>query len=539
MRWPKVAAPGSLFGRLVLTQIVFGAFLALGFIAVLEVTHTRYHMETTQRQDLGWAAEILSRYRAEFAAPGQHFNIELLREFLRDLGNGSPARDYYAIDSGGNILASSVSSSLLKRSQVDVSAVESLLRNPRELPVTIDDPAAPGSSRVFSAARIDHEGVPTGYLLLLLPRLDAGLLAFGRDSRIFREALVMMVAVSVLAFAAALVILRFILKPIRELSRSMRVFRSDSEIVWTTEDGKDFEPDGSEVESLIRHFNDMARQLVLLLHRLKDEDRKMRETFAVISHDLRTPLTVIHSCVETLYLKGSTLPTSECSRLSGVAMAQARSLGRLLDSVFDLSRLQSRNCQINCETFSIAEAVQDIALKFSVRCKERGITIRISGGDRHIHVSADVLLVERVFDNLIDNALRHAHGADEIVIRLIVRPGEVEVTFADNGSGLPEVVAKRLLAATPSEICYAGASEHGAGMGLSIVRRIMELHGTKFELVAGENDGAGFRFMLPKPGNLDAPTSASTSGTAGPQQLTRNSDGDLRRSQFGSPAGSA
>jgi len=533
-----LAAPSSLFGRLVLIQVVYGTVLALSFIAVLEVTHTRYHLETTQRQGVGWAAEILSRYRAEFPAPGQISDIEPLQHFLRSLGNASPARDFHVIDGRGNILASSVSPSLLRGTQVDVAAVESLVRNPRDLPVTIDDPAAPGSSRVFSAASIDYDGVPAGYLLLVLPRPDAGIFAFGRDSRIFREALVMMLAVSALAFAAAVVILRSILKPIRELSRSMRLFRSESEILWTSADGTDFEPEDAEVEGLIRHFNDMAGQIVVLLHRLKDEDRKMRETFAIISHDLRTPLTVIHGCVETLYLRGETLPTEECSRLSGVAMAQARSLGRLLDSVFDLSRLQSRNYQLHCETFSIAEAVQDIALKFSVRSKERGISIRTVGGDRHIHVTADVLLVERVFDNLIDNALRHAGGADEIIIRLVERSSDVEVTFVDNGPGLPEAVAKRLLTGASGEICYAGASEHGAGMGLSIVRRILELHGAEFRLVASESGGAAFRFMLQKTASLGAPAPAGDT-QAGPEQLAPNGDRELGRSQFGSPPATA
>lgn len=536
----RLVAPGSLFGRLVLTQIVFGAFLALGFIAVLEVTHSRYHLETTQRQGLGWAAEILSRYRAEFAAPGPLFEIGPPQEFLRGLGNGSPARDFYVIDGRGNILASSIQLSLLRRTQVDLAAVESLIRNPRELPVTIDDPTAPGSSRVFSAASIDKDGVPAGYLLLLLPKSDAGIFAFGRDNRIFREALAMMSGVSVLAFVVAVVILRFILKPIRELSRSMRLFRNESEIAWTTESGKDFEPEVAEIESLIRHFNDMARQIVLLLHRLKDEDRKMRETFAIISHDLRTPLTVIHGCVETLHIKGSDLSTEECSRLSGVAVAQAKSLGRLLDSVFDLSRLQSRDYKIHCETFSIAEIVQDIALKFAVRSKERGVSIRIIGGDRHIHVTADVLLVERVFDNLIDNALRHAGGADDITIHLVERPSEVEVTFADNGSGIPAAVATRVLNGPPGEICYAGASEHGAGMGLSIIRRILELHGTDFELVAGESGGAAFRFILQKTASFGEPASAPADDTvAGPRQFSQNDDETSRRPQFGSSPGRA
>lgn len=517
----RLVAAGSLFSHLVLTQIVYGVFLALGFIAVLEVTHTRYHLETTQRQGLGWATEILRRYREELTAPGQHSKIEPLREFLRGLGNGSPASDFHVIDGRGNILASSVSLSLLQRTQVDVAAVESLIRNPLELPVTIDDPAAPGSSRIFSVASIDNDGVPAGYLLLMLPRQDAGIFAFGRDNRIFHEALAMMLGVSVLAFAAAVVILRLILRPIRELSRSMQLFRRESEIVWATEESRAFEPDDTEMNSLIRHFNDMSRQIVVLLHRLKEEDRKMREMFAVISHDLRTPLTVILGCAETLCAKGSTLSTEECARLSGVAAAQAKSLGRLLDSVFDLSRLQSPDYITHCETFSITEAIQDIALKFSVRSTERGISIRIIGGDRQIHITADVLLIERVFDNLIDNALRHARGADEIIIRLVERPDAVEVIFTDNGPGLPEAVAKRLLAGQRGEICYAGASDNGAGMGLSIVRRILELHGTALEVVSGESGGAAFRFILTKATRFGMPAPTGNVA-AGPEQLPRN-----------------
>lgn len=522
MNLSRLVAAGSLFSHLVLTQIVYGVFLAMGFIAVLEVTHTRYHLETTQRQGLGWAAEILHRYPEEFTAPGQRSKIDPLREFLRGLGNGSPGSDLHVVDRRGNILASSVPLSLLQRTQVDAATIESLIQNPQELPVTIDDPAAPGSSRIFSVASIDNDGVSAGYLLLMLPRQDAGIFAFGSDNRIFREALAMMLGVSVLAFAAAVVILRLILRPIRELSRSMLLFRRESEIVWTTEDSKVFEPDDTEMKSLVRHFNDMSRQIVVLLHQLKEEDRKMREMFAVISHDLRTPLTVILGCVETLCAKGRTLSTEECGRLSGVAVAQARSLGRLLDSVFDLSRLQSPDYRIHCETYSITEAMQDIALKFSVRSTERDISIRIIGGDRQIHVTADVLLVERVFDNLIDNALRHARGANEIIIRLVERPDAVEVIFTDNGPGLPEAVAKRLHAGQRGEIFYAGASDHGAGMGLSIVRRILELHGTALEVVAGENGGAAFRFILKKATSFGMP--APVGGVAaGPEQLARNS----------------
>jgi two-component system OmpR family sensor kinase len=493
------AVPRSLFGYLVLAQIAYGGILAAGFLVVLEFTHTRYHLETTQRQSLGLAGEILSRYRREFAPAGPGSDPAPLREFLRHLGYAGPATDFHMVDGQGNILASSLPAPRLRRASVSIGAVESLVLNPQRLPVTIDDPSEPGVSRIFSAARIGSEAEPAGYLLLVLRGQDTGTFRSHRGSYVFPESIVLIAGVSVLAFGTAVFLLVLILRPIRRLSRTMEMFRRESGIAWPDEDGTGPDPKESELERLSRHFNEMARQIVELLHRLKDDDRKMREMFANISHDLRTPLTVIQGSLETLQIKDGSLPTGDRSRLMGVAVAQTLSLGRLIEAVFELSKLQSPDYQLHCEPFSVAEVVQDVAMKFSVKARERGMSIGIVGGERHIHIMADVLLIERVFDNLIDNALRHAEGADGITIRLAERAEDVEIMVCDNGSGIPAAVRSRILKESSGKPpSYPGTTEQGAGLGLSIVRRILELHGSSFELVTTESGGAAFRFALSK-----------------------------------------
>lgn len=501
-----LAAPRSLFAQLVLTQIAYGLVLALGFLAVLELTHTQYHLEATQRQSRGWAGEILNRYRAQLDSAFTHPDASSLERLIVGLGYASPATDFYVADQNGKIQVSSVPSTSIIRHSMEVTAIKSLIENPEVLPVMIDDPVNPKVPRVFSVAAIEEQGKTIGYLVLVLRDQDAGTFHFGRGSYVFRESAVMIAGLSVLAFCAAVLILLIILKPIRKLSRTMELFRRESGITWPSENGREFEPEGAELERLGQHFNDMARQIVELLHRLKDDDRRMREMFANISHDLRTPLTIIQGCLETMQDKGDLLKNGQRHQLAASAAAQARYLGRLIEAVFELAKLQSPNYQLHLEPLSIAEAVQDIAMKFSVKATRQGVEIRIIGGEKHIHILADVLLVERALDNLIDNALRHAKGANEIAIHLVERASDVEITISDNGNGLPKSVIDRMTEEMQGEPSYPGTSENGLGLGLNIVRRILELHGSHLELVKDRVKGTAFRFFLRKVDTFDLMT---------------------------------
>lgn len=514
------AVPRSLFGHLVLAQIVYGALLAIGFLLVLELNHTRYHLEATQRLSLDWAGEILSRYPDEFKSTELISDNAGLQKFLLHLGQASPAADFHVIDGSGKILLSSVPAARLRSASVGIGAVESLIRSPQVLPVMIEDPSELGVLRIFSAATFGRGDKSKAYLLLLLRGQDAGAFLSHQGSRVFLESVAMIAGVSILAFSAAIVLLVSILRPVRKLSRAMEVFRRESGIVWPSENGNALEPEGTELDRLSLHFDEMARQIVELLHRLKDDDRKMREMFANISHDLRTPLTVIQGYLEAAQTTaGESSPAADRAALMDVALAQCRSLGRLIETVFELSKLQSADYQLRREVFSIADLAQDIAMKFSLKAMERRISIRIDGGDRHIHVTADVLLVERVFDNLIDNALRHADGADEITIRLVERAAEVEITVCDNGSGIPAAAWNRILREQSGKPpSYSGTTEKGSGLGLSIVRRILELHGTSLERVTTGSNGTHFRFALRKErcfGTPETATAAAPTPVAG------------------------
>ena len=242
----------------------------------------------------------------------------------------------------------------------------------------------------------------------------------------------------------------------------------------------------------------MATRIADHVHQLKDDNRKMRQMFANICHDLRTPLTIIQGSLETLQIKGEYLSAEERRKVMAVASAQIRFLGQLIESVFSLSKLLSPEFRLQPELFSLAELMQDIAIKFSVKAGERGIAIRMFGVERHVRVMADLLLIERVLDNLIGNALCHAESADEITLQLIDNGARIDVVVSDNGPGLSSFLREYLSGTGLRPHPYAGAAARGAGLGLSIVRRILELHTSRLELLSTATSGTSLRFSLHK-----------------------------------------
>ncbi|MFZ5510076.1 MAG: sensor histidine kinase [Pseudomonadota bacterium] len=489
MRW----LPRSLFGRLVLTQIAFGLVVAVAFLVVIEATHTRFHLEASQRQGLDWARAILAQNpalrEAVTAADAR------LPELLAQLARANPSANFYLVGRDGWVLAASLPPTQLKATTVDLAPVRALLQNHHGLPVLLRDPAQPDDLRIFSAAAVGSADHPDAYFLMVrrAPATAATYLA-AHASFPLSDALALVTGVTVPALTAAVILLFLVLRPIRAIRRTIESVERE-QLAQSPGPASGSREDVSELEQLSRHFDEMAGRVIELLRRLRDDDRKMREMFANVSHDLRTPLAVIQGCLETLLLKENSL-SSQARQLVTAATAQTRSLTHLVETIFELSKLQSPGYRLHREVFSITELIHEVAAKFSARAERRGIALRVIGEDRHIYIHADVLLIERVLDNLIDNAIKHGQDATKIYLIMRDMPDRVEIAVSDDGKGLPPEVQEHLSRDGSLSPRYAGATEQGLGLGLSIVRRILELHGSRLELVRSGVAGTKLRFAL-------------------------------------------
>jgi len=230
---------------------------------------------------------------------------------------------------------------------------------------------------------------------------------------------------------------------------------------------------------------------------------------ANVSHDLRTPLTTLVTHLEEVTAPDSRLSPEERATYLRIAMKQAQRVIRLVDQILEAARLEAGQVQAHPEAFPLAELLQDVVQKFELDAGQRKVKLRLQLPDELRWVVADVALIERVLDNLIENALRFAPESSTVAVSLQEHNGWLTVSVSDAGVGLaPEDaarVAERFFRKDPGRSSPSGH----AGLGLAIVQAILQLHGSRLRVDSEPGQGATFSFDLPG-GTPPAPVDAKT-----------------------------
>jgi signal transduction histidine kinase len=221
-----------------------------------------------------------------------------------------------------------------------------------------------------------------------------------------------------------------------------------------------------------------------------------RDLIANVSHDLRTPLVSIRGYLEVLAAKGETLAPAQRRGHLETALRQSEHLGTLIDELFELARLDFKGLRLERERFQLAELASDVLQKFQLLAQGRQVVLRLDAPAAPTPVHADLSLIERVLDNLIGNALKHTPPGGRVDVALTLQGERIAVCVSDTGSGiaahdLPHIFERHYRARD----ARAGAV-HGAGLGLAITRRIVELHGGVITAQTRGDCGAVFSFSL-------------------------------------------
>ena len=256
-------------------------------------------------------------------------------------------------------------------------------------------------------------------------------------------------------------------------------------------------PHGDEIEHLRRSFEEMALRINEQMQRLQQTDSLRRELVANVSHDLRTPLALLQSHLETIRLKEDEFSPEERQRYMEIALQNIIHLNTLVNELFELAKLDANEVTPECEPFALPELVQDVVHKFQLRADQEDIELVYDIANTAIpFVVADIGLIERVLDNLLDNAIQHTPHGGTVTISLTPGQQHVTVQVRDTGHGIAEHELPYVF-----DRFYKGArnarNQGGAGLGLAIVQRILELHGSVIEANSQSNIGTAFSFDLP------------------------------------------
>jgi signal transduction histidine kinase len=251
-----------------------------------------------------------------------------------------------------------------------------------------------------------------------------------------------------------------------------------------------------EITQLTEAFDAMQTRIEDQVGQIQQTDQTRRELVSHISHDLRTPLTAMQGYIETLLLKDAYITPEQRQEYLQIARSHGVRLSRLIADLFELARLDSSAVKPQLEEFSLAELVADIAQEFRLTAERKSISLDIETRGQMRDVHADIRLIERVFENLIENSLRHTPNHGRITISLDGHEEGVRVTVTDTGAGITEealpFIFDRYFHASPS----TPSAPESTGLGLAIVKRILDLHRTAIVVSSRLARGTSFSFEL-------------------------------------------
>lgn len=479
----------SLYGRLALVLALLFMLLAAGALLLIARATEGYRQETDQRMNLDLARQIAQERQLFQAGLMDRDALEHIFHMLMVI---NPRIELYLLDPAGRILAFSAPPGRVQRTQVSLAPIERLLAQPRELPLLGDDPRNPDGQKIFSVAPVFEQEHMRGYLYVILAgEADTGMIRPLMVSDVLRLSALALGVGMLFALLAALLLFRWITRPLRLLTRQVAALEQS-----------DFRqplpgpavPGSDEIGQLSRTCQAMAERIRDQVSRLEETDAQRRELIANVSHDLRTPMASLQGYLETLQLKQQSLDDEQQQRYLRIALRQCRHLSRLVRELLELAKLEANEFRPLLESFSLPELVQDVAQKFELRAQQQGVHIHFRCAEQVPFVRGDIALIERVFDNLLANALRHTPRGGQICLAVLSTGAQVTVEVIDTGCG---IAAEDLPHIFDRFYRPSGArSDSGAGLGLAIAQRIMRLHGSVIRAQSQPGEGTAFAFDL-------------------------------------------
>jgi signal transduction histidine kinase len=222
-----------------------------------------------------------------------------------------------------------------------------------------------------------------------------------------------------------------------------------------------------------------------------------RELVANVSHDLRTPLATLQGYIETMLLKEDDLGPEARRRYLEIAIKHCERLSKLVSELLELAKLDSYDIRAKREPFNLSELVQDVVQKFQLMAKEKQITLSITGEKNLPFVNADIGLIERVLENLIENALHNTPAGGSVQLLLAPQQENVAVRISDTGHGIPTKDLSHIFNRFYQQEKNRDSDLEHSGLGLAITKKILELHDRSIDVASALGSGTTFSFQLP------------------------------------------
>jgi two-component system CheB/CheR fusion protein len=249
-------------------------------------------------------------------------------------------------------------------------------------------------------------------------------------------------------------------------------------------------------EALMRANQQLEEQSV----ELQEQDNRKVEFLALLAHELRNPLAAVRGAVTSLLqsARADAVGTRDALPRQMIALLDRQTLHitRLVNDLLDITRINHGKILLDRKSVALKESVEHVLETLQPRLDAKHLTLRVNVPGEPVYLAADSDRLQQILDNLLSNAIQHSHPEGVIEVSAERRAGRAEIRIRDNGSGIATADVAGLF--EPFFQGSAGRGAGGLGLGLTLVKKLVELHAGEVE-AQSEGPGKGSQFVIRLP----------------------------------------
>ena len=478
----------SLYWKVSGIFLAFTVVLTIIFIYISVIFSADYNDEAQQKINGEIAAGAIKEVSPIFI--DGKVNKEAISVLMHSMMAVHPSIEVYLLDPTGKILTFVVPEQDVNTETVSLDPIKRFLNRTNDKAIKGDDPRNPDSPKIFSVAEIVEDGQMKGYMYIILASTQyTSTMAALENSFILKIGIRTLLIAFLLTSILGLLAIYIITRNLNKIIAAFQQFKAGNHSVRI--DMKS----GGELANVADTFNSMAETIQQNIIQLKSVEELRKELIANVSHDLRSPISSIQGFAETILLKEKNISEEERKKYLEIILQNSENLSKLVNDLFELSKLESNPKMIQQEPVQVAELVQDVADKFQIIAREKKISINTIYSKSLPLVYADIQMTDRVFQNILDNAIKYCSAGDVVTIELELLKNAILVKITDTGKGIAEDELPYIFTRY-----YKGkktAGTNSTGLGLAIVKKILDLHKSTINVYSKINQGTQFEFNLP------------------------------------------
>ncbi len=480
----------SLFKRIIILIFLLITVLSLLFIVITYLTTKEFYQSATQLTDKDVAVHI-----ARFASPFQDegINKTVADSVFYNAMVLNPSIEVYFLDTTGKIMYYQSPDSTIKLWKIPLENIQKHIQSKGEDYIKGPDPKEPSQQKVFSAAEVINNGKKVGYIYVIL-----GGNAYSTTSNILFGSHVISLAIiafCVIIFISVVLTFWYINRLQRNFKKIIAILneymQGDFNVRFEVKKNDEFAP-------ITESFNRMATLLSYNIDKLKQTEQERKNFIATISHDLRTPLSVAKGYTETALTKISRgdIDKPEIDAFIQMVHKKLQQIETMVHDLFELSRMESVHFTPNKEPFIFSEILNEMFAVYEKRAAEKNIQLDCTGCEDTSWINADIRMIERVLQNLLDNAVKYTPAGGSIHISLEKKSNLLTITFTNSGNALSDELINWINITAQRINDPVIIKPANSGLGLLIVKKALELHDYSFHVISENDDLISFIIQM-------------------------------------------